>query len=262
MEQAKRKDKNILSSLNRALKVLDLVSVRPGLGVSEIARSTGYDKASIYKMLYTLEHRSYIEKTEDARYYVSEKLAHRQDKGATNKDIIEVSIPYMQRLRDECRESVYLGVLNTNGRVIFLHMEAGLKADSINTRIGYEIDAYSTSTGKILLANLDDAMQASIVSRLSFRALTPTTVTSAAVLQAELDMLRGEIYAEEFGENYPGHSDGASPIFDEDGRCLAAISIVCPVHSLEQDNKRFRVMLIRTAKLISQKMGYQAVSPF
>ena len=56
------KDKNILSSLNHALKIMDLLSVRSNLGVTEISRITGYDKSSVYKMLYTMQHRGYVVK--------------------------------------------------------------------------------------------------------------------------------------------------------------------------------------------------------
>ena len=55
-DSGSHKDKNILSSLNHALKIMDLLSVRSNLGVTEISRSTGYDKASVYKMLYTMQH--------------------------------------------------------------------------------------------------------------------------------------------------------------------------------------------------------------
>lgn len=257
MEKSSRqKDKYILSSLNRALKVMDLLSVRNRLGVSEISRLTGYDKASVFKTLYTMEHRGYVIKTADAQYELSEKLSSHGTQAAARQNVTDAAAPVMRRLRDECGESVYLGVLNTNGRVIFMHKEDGYAPDSIRTRTAYEIDAHTNSTGKILLANLDETIQGGLLGMIKLHSHTPQTITSLQKLRQELESLRTASWAEEYDENYPGHSDIAVPIYDADGRCIAALSITCPSATLRAQVNVFRPLLLRAAEDISQKMGW------
>jgi DNA-binding IclR family transcriptional regulator len=250
----KKRDPNILTSLNHALRVLDLISVRGNLGVSELARVTGYDKSSVYKMLYTLEHRGYVIKTANAHYIPSKKIVHYGT--AATGNITDAAIPYMRSLRDECGETVYLGVLNTSGRVITVHKEEGKSPDCIVTRVGYELDVYTIAAGKILLANLDMAMRTSILRTIRFKVYTPQTITSMERLKEELQLLRGAPVAEQYDENYPGHADLASPLFGDDGHCLAVLSIVCHTGTLKQRAAEFRPLLIKAANSISQSMGY------
>lgn len=256
-QPTKKKDKNILTSLNHALKVLDLLSVRDQLGVSEISRITGYDKSSVYKMLYTLEHRGYVIKTPEARYGLSGKLSGHGDQASSRQNTTDVAIPYMWRLRNDCDETVYLGVLNTNGRVIFIHKEDGRAPDSVVTRTAYEIDAYTNATGKVLLANLDMVMQESLVSAMHLQPHTERTITSAQKLMEELARLRGASWAEQYDENYVGHSDLASPIYDADGRCIAALSITCATTTLREKKEYFLPLLLQSSENISRKMGWR-----
>ena len=118
-DSAVHKDKNILSSLNHALKIMDLLSVHSNLGVSEISRITGYDKSSVYKMLYTMQHRGYVVKTDGARYALSSKLAANGGQALARQNVTDVAAPHIRRLRDACGETVLVGMLNINGKVIF-----------------------------------------------------------------------------------------------------------------------------------------------
>jgi DNA-binding IclR family transcriptional regulator len=258
---SKKRNPNILTSLNRALKVLDLLSVRHDLGVSEVSRILGYDKSSVYKMLYTLEHRGYVIKSANARYQLSKKLSIYNDQETARQNILDVAIPHMRRLRDESGETVYMGVLNTNGRVIFMHKEDGRSPDSIITRTAYELDVYTNAAGKILMANLDPAMQSSLLHIIHLQAHTSRTVTSRQQLQQQFDSLRGAAWAEQYDENYIGHSDVASPLYQGDGRCVAALSIACSTATLKKSIHLFRPMLLRAAAEISRKMGWDGTFP-
>ncbi len=71
-----KKKPYLLSSVNNALKILDLLSVRDNIGVAEISRLLKLDKASVFKMLYTLEHRDYVIKTADAKYRLGIKFTN------------------------------------------------------------------------------------------------------------------------------------------------------------------------------------------
>ena len=251
------KDKNILSSLNRALKIMDLLSVRSDLGVTEISRITGYDKASVYKMLYTMQHRGYVIKTDGARYSLSSKLSANSGQTLVRQNIVDAAAPYIRRLRDDCRETVLLGVLNINGKVIFTCKEEGLSPESIRTRTAYEIDAYTNAAGKILLANLDEPMLKSILSNIQVYPHTPDTVPDERSLLSQLADLKGASCAEQYDENYVGHSDIAAPIRGENGRCIATLSIACPTDVLKQKRETFLPLLLDTARALSADMGWK-----
>ena len=50
--------------------------MRDNIGVAEISRLLKLDKASVFKMLYTLEHRDYVIKTADAKYRLGIKFTN------------------------------------------------------------------------------------------------------------------------------------------------------------------------------------------
>ncbi len=250
------KDKNILSSLNHALKIMDLLSVRTNLGVTEISRITGYDKASVYKMLYTMQYRGYVIKTDDARYSLSSKLSANGGQAVARQNIVDVAAPFMQRLRDQTGETILLGMLNINGKVIFTNKKEGLSEDSLRIRTAYEIDAYTIASGKLLLANLDEPMLSSILDSIRITPHTPYTVSGETELLDQLKALRGASFAEQYDENYVGHADISAPIKGDDGRFIASLSIACPTEVLKAKRDEFLPLIIDAAESISAQMGW------
>ena len=250
------KNKYILTSLNHALIILDLLSVRTNLGVTEISRITGYDKASVYKMLYTLQHRGYVVKNDNAQYNISEKLAGTL-KPRERENIGMIAAPYMNNLRDITEETVLLGVLNTNGRVVLMAKEEGIHNDSIKIRLGYELDSYSNALGKMLLSNLDDPFREALMKVVSIYPHTENTITDPEELNKQLAEYTGKDYVIQFDENYPNHSDVSSPVYDADGRVVAGLSIACSTDKMKAHQEFFTQQLIHYAKSISAAMGYR-----
>lgn len=255
-ESAGKKSPYILSSLDNALKVLDILSVKDNVSLAELTKISKLDKTSLFKILFTLERRDYVLKTADARYRLGVKFSNYGELISERQSLAELSTPFMRRLRDLCRETVYLGVLNTNGRVIIMHMEAGSAPDSIVTRIGYEMDAHSNAMGKVLLAWLEPGMQNSMVESLTFRVYTKTTVGSAEELRPVLETVRAQGWGEDDSERYPDRSAVAVPVFDRSGRCVAALSIVCRDDRFKRCKERYMEDLLRAAEDISHKLGY------
>ena len=250
------KDKNILSSVNHTLKVLDLLTVRTDLGVSEISRITGYDKASVYKMLYTLCHRGYVIKDENAHYNISDKI-NPGIKPSVRHSVSEVCEPYLERLRDLTEETVMIGTLNTNGKVVLLNKADGLRPDSIKTRLAYELDAYTNSLGKVLLSHLDESLLDAMLEVIKLYPLTENTITDKEVLKQQLLEYKNKDYIEQHEENYPGHSDIAAPIFDEQARVIAGLSIAGPTDLMKKNKDEYIKYLLETSSAISNKMGYK-----
>ncbi len=59
--ESPKKSKNLLSTLNDALDILEAISydARPA-GISEMSRMTGYPKSKVHRVLLTLARRSYV----------------------------------------------------------------------------------------------------------------------------------------------------------------------------------------------------------
>lgn len=248
--------KYLMKSLNKALKVLDILSVREELSLTEICALTGLDKTSAFKILYTLERRSFVLKTANARYRVGEKIVHYNKRLTVRKNIVDVAQPIIHRLCKAMGETVTLAILNSNGRSINIYSEEGASTNHVPSRIGLELDAYSVPQGKVLLAYTSEQILQTILRDISFRAYTPTTISSPAQLNQVLEEIRANGYCADSNERYDGRSSVAAPIFDQNHECIATIALVCVTDTFREKKNLFLSEVLRASTEISAEMGY------
>ncbi len=79
--------------------------------------------------------------------------------------------------------------------------------------------------GKALLAYFEPARLKRYLREVTRERFTPSTVTGAAELTAELERIRGDGLARTLGERVAGANGLAAPVFGEDGKVVAAVLI-------------------------------------
>jgi DNA-binding IclR family transcriptional regulator len=242
--------------LDNGLKILDLLSVRDNIGVTEISQLSKLGKSSTYNILATLVWRGYVEKTPQSKYRLGPKLAALGGLVTERQHLGEVATPYIRDLRDKLHETVAINVLNTNGRAIIVQREEGDSPEHVRDRVGYEVDAHTTAIGKVLLAYLPETMRDEILSRLKYKVYTNKTIATPAKLLEVLQAVRSQGYAVDQDERYIGFGCIAAPIFDNSGLCVAALSVVCAETVFNSEKDHFLEELLVCAARISHQMGF------
>ena len=250
------KDKYLLSSVDHALKVLDFLGVKDNIGMMEICRGCNLDKTSVFKILHTLERKDYVFKTANSKYRLGAKFMNYGDLVAQRQDLIEVATPYMQQLRDLCEETVYLGILNTVGKVLIMHKEKPTISGSADTRIGFELDAYTNSLGKVLLAYQHPPILKSMVEQYRFRPHTSKTILSAEELYDTLENIKKLGYSVDIDEQYEGYGSVSAPVFNAARQCVAGLSIVYPTKQQAPKKEMLIHEILPMASEISKRLGY------
>jgi len=248
--------KYVLSSLNNALKVLDLLSIKDNLGVAEISKILDIDKTTVFKIMYTLHAKDFVFKTTEKKYKLGVKFFNYGNLVVERQSVIEISKPFMKTVSTHTGQSVFMGILNFNNQVIILHKEEGDSPNSIKTRIGYELAPHCVGMGKVLLAYLNETKLESILKEYNFRNYCPNTITTRSELLAELELVRKQGYAQDHNERYIGHSAFAAPVFDDKKTCIAAVSIVFPSELFGQHNEEYIQETLWGSKEISRNLGY------
>jgi DNA-binding IclR family transcriptional regulator len=88
--------------------------------------------------------------------------------------------------------------------------------------------------------------------------ITSSTITDVQILKRELEIVRQRGYAESVGERVVGATGLSAPIFDVDGRILAALSILGPETRLTASKSLEYVPAIQeTATSISALLASQ-----
>lgn len=246
----------LLSSLNNALKLLDILSVRDNIGLAEISRLAKLDKTSVFKMLYTLEHRGYVVKTADRCYRLGIKFTSYGNLVAERQTMSDMASECLEYLSRTTGETACLGTLNAAGKVIVTNLTENKEAGSIPSRIGFEMDAHCNANGKLLLAHLPEDARAAILADMPLTPHTPFTITDRSQLTQELEDMRVASHVEQSEEFRIGQCDLAAPVFDHHGDCRWALSILCSTYSFRANHDFLATTLVSCANSLSRKMGY------
>lgn len=224
----------ILKSLETGLRVLGCFEgAKSEWGVTELAGELGVSKASVYRVLATLERHGYVLQDEGSgRYRLGSRLIRLGRLAANHFSLPERALPLMRKLRDETGEEVHLAVLD--GReAVYIAKVNGLRPVQVASEIGDRCPAHCVSTGKVLLAHADPALVEGMISE-GLVCYTDRTHATAGSLLEELEKIRGQGYAVNWGEWREDVRGVAAPVVNADGSVVASIGICGPAFRLDE----------------------------
>ena len=249
-------DKYLMSSLSNALQLMDLLAIHDRVSVAELTKLSGLGKASLFKMLYTLEKRGFVYKTKDARYGLSIKFAQYGQSVLERFDLVGVTRPVLRQLNEKVGEAAHLAVLADDGlNVIFIGKETGSSTIRMASRVGLQMPSHCTATGKALLAALPDERLAEIIGQIEFRRLTPNTIMNDDLLRREIESIRAEGHAKDKEESEEGLICLGTVIRNMTGAAVGAISISGPKSRMNKSADQNLSELKAAAAKISKIMG-------
>lgn len=248
-------DKYLLQSVFNTLEVLDLLSKHDEIGATEISKELKLGKASVFRMLYTLERKEFVIKTKLAKYKLGIKFAHYGGIVLDRLDIIAIIRPFLEKLRDKHNETTHMAILDDDYNIIFMAKELSNSSIQMNSRIGGKMPAYCTATGKALIAQLSDEELNNAIDTFDFKNCTDTGVKNKEQLYKEIERIRQNGYAENLEESEAGLTCFAASIKDITGKCLSAISVSGPTARMLKNKEALIKSVIETAADISQKLG-------
>lgn len=249
------KDRYLLSSVNNTLSLLELFAHHSSLSLAELSRMSSFDKASLFRMLYTLEKNGFVIKNEDARYSLGLKLLHYGGLVAARQDVITQAKPFMQEFSQRTGLAAHLGRLS-QGRVVTVHIEDPPYDIQVTARVGMNAPAYSTAMGRVLLAYLPKEEYETLCQKFSFKQYSSASVKNADELTDLLGKVRRQGWAMDLDERFPGFGSLAVPVFDYSGRCVAAVGLVTLAQNVRQNQLEYCAHLMELAPDISHALGY------
>lgn len=250
-----------LSTVTKALQVLQAFSYeRPVLGVSELARQLGMGKSSVHRILSTLAEQGFVVKTPDDRYRLGLKLHALGQLVVNTLELRTVAHAPLERLRNDCGETVHVAVLEGADAMYVHRMEAQSTLQTFS-RVGRRVPAHTTSSGKVLLAfgepSAIDAVLATGLPRVG-----PRSITTERGLREVLAKIRRDGYAVSVEENQRGVVSIGAPVFGHDGACIAAVSMAGPTMRMSSEQLPRLVQRVRRCALeVSQGMGFLDKAP-
>lgn len=258
MSPAKKKYYQI-SSLEKGIKILELLASQNALSVSQTAVHLGINRAAAHRFLLTLRDLGYVEKNEDNRYQLTFRLLEMGTKIANRFEIRREARRFMQELSKAFKETVNLGFYD--GKEI-LHLE---KIDSseilrIDAPLWSKTPAYCTALGKAILAHLSEDELNEYLSCTRLVPHGPNTIVSKKKFREELKKTLALGYAVDDEELAPGLRCVAAPVFDHNGQVRYALSISSPSVRLTLDTvKHVQLKVKDVCRQLSERLGYKPV---
>lgn len=213
-----------VQSLGRGLSVLEAFSTaRPNMSLTEVARETGLTRATARRLLLTLEELGYVRRTR-VGFELGARVMNLGYNYLASQDRWLAGRPAVERLVARTQESSSIAVLDRLESVYILRVPT-TRIMTISLTVGARLPAFSTSTGRVLLAALPREEQQVLLRQWEPKRYTPKTLVKPEEVLTELERVRTDGYSLVDQEIELGVNSLAVPLLDRDGDVLAALNV-------------------------------------
>jgi DNA-binding IclR family transcriptional regulator len=247
-----------IAAVERAMDVLLLFgrTGRPDLGVTEIATELGLTKAAVHRILTALRSRDLI--TVDAvtrRYALGHAAIALGRAYLARMDLRARAAPELRRLAQRVGETATLSIRRGDTR-LYVDQVVPPHELKVEVSLGIPYPLHAGASSKAILAFLDEAEVDAVIGRHGLEPLTGRTVVDEDRLRKELAAIRKRGHATSQGERQEGTASVAAPVFDHDGRVIAALSVAGPLTRFKGRMAECAPAVAESAARISAQLGH------
>jgi len=223
-----------MSTVDKALSLLGRFGAEtPDMGLSEMARAAGFDKATTRRLLMALAGRELIEQDPASkRYRLGPGLVRLARLRESAFPLVEIARPKVDELSTQTNETVHVSELSGD-RLTTIYVRESSRANRVGVEVGETLPFNCTASGFAVLAfGAEDFLQM-ILGR-PLRAMTRHSLTSEKALQKKIEESRRR----GFTTCDQGYEEGvfsvAAPILRSVGQPFGAISVASPVSRINR----------------------------
>lgn len=216
-------DKEFVAAIARAMTVLEAFDAgHPEMNLSEISALTGITPATVRRCLHTLQVVGYVRQSGRKFRLGPRVLTLAQGYAGANRieDLVGRELKLLVETFDDPSSVAVLDGF----QVVYVATIARPSALRPSARVGTRYPAHATSLGKVLLAHAPPQVRAACLARPQLEAPTDRTLADPAALAQALVRIAQEGYALSIDELDYGVASIAVPVFDGQGRAVAAIN--------------------------------------
>jgi IclR family acetate operon transcriptional repressor len=217
-------------SLQKALRILLYMGEQlPEAGVTELASDLGLTKATVHRLLATMERFDLIERNaESERYRLGLKLHQLGSRAVESRTLRTEAHRLLLEMSRRSRETVSLATPAPGGVTCLDRLDSPHTIITVCTPVGSMFPAHCTAAGKAILAYMAEEEIDDLVRRWGLKQFTPFTITQMPALKESLQLIRRRGYAVDHQELERGLSGVAAPVLSAHERVIAAVGIAGP----------------------------------
>jgi DNA-binding IclR family transcriptional regulator len=227
-----------MQTVDKAVELLGYFSERqPEFGLSELARTAGFDKASTRRLLLALIKHDYIEQNPSNKAYRLGigvlRLARVRE---TSMPLDSIVSPLLDELVEITGESAHFSMLSGD-RISTVGIAETSKSNRINFVLGEEGPIHATSSGIVCLAYSSEAYVTAVLKR-DLEAYTQNTVTKKKQFREMLRNVRASGYHINREQYEVDVCSIAAPVFDHASRPIGAFAVASPTSRFSAKNQK------------------------
>jgi DNA-binding IclR family transcriptional regulator len=247
----------MLQTIQKASEVLALYDRdHTEWGVREVAVKLKMAKSSTHDLMASLAKLGFLNKTEENRYRLGWRLVTLSETLLATTELRREARPVMEDLAAQYQETIHLAVLDDT-QAVYVDKLEGRQAVRVElTSLGARLYAHCSALGKVLLAYSSEPEVKRIIQTAGLPRFTPNTLTDEEELAQALAKIRKQGYAYDLEEILPDLCCVGAPIYNHAGQVIAAISMSLPAYRFRRSQTEYRDAVVRTAKIISERLGY------
>ena len=244
-----------MQSVDRALRILEILARTGEAGVTEVAAALEVHKSTAFRLVATLEQHGLVEQVEGrGKYRLGVGLLRLAGATSARLDVVQEARPLCKQLAATTGETVNVATLSGHS-ALYLDQVAGPSALQAHNWVGQHIPLHATSNGKVLLAWRSAQELTDLLERLP--AYTRSTITTQAALRGELEVVREQGYAVAVDELEVGLTAIAAPVRNAHGDVLCSMSVSGPTFRLPPERvEQVTPQLVEAATELSHRLGW------
>lgn len=227
-------------SAQRALHVIEVLSILGPSRLGDLAREAGLHKSTAHHFLRVLQNCGYVVQSPTTQAYrLTLKLFEVGYRVVASTGLRERSLPFMESLMHETGETVWLVMLD-QGEAVRVEKIESHAVMRLSEAMGTRVPLHATAAGKAILAGNWPArwrqlLRPHMLPDGSLPTLTEHTITNIDALQEQCESIRERGYAVDDEESSAGIRAVAAPIADFAGDVSAAVSVAAPSFRLPRE---------------------------
>jgi len=246
-----------MGTVAKALSLLTLFNhTRPEIGLSDMTRLSGMNKATVYRLLSELQAQGFVEQAGPERAYrLGPEVLRLAALREAAVPVLSVSRGVLEDLCRETGETAHMSLIQGTQLNTLIHAYSPRHATRVMMDDAEVLSFHGTASGLAILGfAAPDFVDAVLTPPLARH--TEATETNPAVIRAVLDSVRATGIAESVGRFEADVHSHAAPIFDAERRPMGALAVAAPVSRMTPGHRsEIRQALHIRAMELTQRIG-------
>lgn len=246
-----------MGTVTKALSLLGFFNHgRPEIGLSDLTRASGMNKATVYRLMSELQQAGFVEQAgNDRSYRLGPQVLRLAALREAAVPILSVSRRVLRDLSDETGETTHISLVQGGQLNSLSHAYSPRHATKVMMEDAEVLTYHGTASGLAVLAYATaDFVDAALGGPLQHH--TPDTITDPATIRSALGEVQARGMAQSIGGFETDVHSHAVPIFDPDRKVIGALAVAAPFSRMTETQKQLiPAALFKAGQTLTQRIG-------